>query len=234
MVEWRGRTGLADEVTLGEAAELLKMSPRLLRDLVDVGQIPARTNSAVIRISRADIDVFQLLADPGAFERRRISPSDRRHREGAGAGAASGGEPFALRGVTFASVANRSAMVDTRRVEEGFNRRLFIPDVRGSHRYLRVTWHKETSTIVLSHWQDDVCLASTPVSLQDATKLIGLIVGALKDAAASSGAVPEAGLSAQPPGVLGRFRQRFRPQLAQVIALHDRLRSERQHVRPSR
>jgi hypothetical protein len=113
-------------------------------------------------------------------------------------------------------------------VEEGFNRRLFIPDVRGSHRYLRVTWHKETSTIVLSHWQDEVCLASTPVSLQDATQLIGLIVGALKEAAAAtSSASPEGGLSAQPPAVLGWFRRRLRPQLAQVIALHDRLRPER-------
>lgn len=113
-------------------------------------------------------------------------------------------------------------------MEEGFNRRLFIPDVRGSHRYLRVTWHKETSTIVLSHWQDEVCLASTPVSLQDATKLIGLIVGALKEAAAaSSSEAPETGLSAQRPGVSGWFRRRFRPPLAQIIGLQDRFRHER-------
>jgi excisionase family DNA binding protein len=57
-----------DEVTLGEAAEMLNMSRRLLQDLVDGGHIPARTNSAVIRISRADIEVFRRRADSGAFE----------------------------------------------------------------------------------------------------------------------------------------------------------------------
>ena len=29
------------------------------------------------------------------------------------------------------------------RVDEGFNRRVFLPDTRGPHRYLRVTWHRE-------------------------------------------------------------------------------------------
>ena len=64
-------------------------------------------------------------------------------------------------------------------VEEGFDRRLFIPDRRGSGRYLRVTWHRDSATIVLSHWQDDVCLASTPVSLDDAAGLVRLVNGAL-------------------------------------------------------
>jgi hypothetical protein len=112
-------------------------------------------------------------------------------------------------------------------VEENFTHRLFLPDLRGSHRYLRVTWHKETSTIVVSHWRDDVCIASTPVLLEDATKLIGLIVAALKESATSPTAVPGSGLSTQPRGVLGRLRERFRPQFAPVVALHDRLRHER-------
>jgi len=112
-------------------------------------------------------------------------------------------------------------------VEEGIARRLFLPDVRGPHRYLRVTWHKETSTIVLSHWQDDVCVASTPISLQDATQLIGMIVGALKEAAVHPVEVPRPPSSVQPRGVLGRLRERFRPQAAQVVALPHRLRQER-------
>ena len=112
-------------------------------------------------------------------------------------------------------------------MEEGFTHRLFLSDVRGSRRYLRVTWHKETSTIVLSHWRDDVCLASTPVSLEDATKLIGLIVGALKEAAISPSGASGSDLQAPPVGILDRLRGRLRPQLAQVIALHDRLRHER-------
>jgi hypothetical protein len=81
--------------------------------------------------------------------------------------------------------------------------------------------------MVLSHWQDEVCVASTRVPLEDASKLIGLIVGALREAAANPSADPGTGLSAPPRGVLDRLRERFRPQLAQVIALHDRLRPER-------
>ena len=110
-------------------------------------------------------------------------------------------------------------------VEEEFSRRLFLSDARGPHRYLRVTWHRETSTIVLSHWQDDVCLASTPVSLEDATRLIGLIVGALKESAARSAVMPAA--TGATPGLFERLRTRFRPQLAQVIELQNRLRHRR-------
>jgi hypothetical protein len=68
VVEWLGRIDPLDEVTLSEAAELLSLSPRLLHHLVDAGAIPARSNSAVIRISRADVDLFRRRADSGAFD----------------------------------------------------------------------------------------------------------------------------------------------------------------------
>ena len=110
-------------------------------------------------------------------------------------------------------------------MEEGFHRRLFLPDVRGPHRYLRVTWHKEISTVVWSIWQDDVCVASTAVSLEDASTLIGLIVGALREAALRP--VEVATPTPLPGGLLNRLRERFRPQLAQVVKLHDRLRLDR-------
>jgi Helix-turn-helix domain len=58
-VEWRGRIGPMDEVTLGEAAELLNLPPGRVADLVDAGVIPARTNCSVIRISRLDIDLYR-------------------------------------------------------------------------------------------------------------------------------------------------------------------------------
>lgn len=117
--------------------------------------------------------------------------------------------------------------LDTGTVEEGYTRRLFLPDVRGPHRYLRVTWHRESATIVCSHWQDDVCIASTPVSLEDATQLIGLIVGALKEAVARPAGESKPGSRVQPAGLLDRLRDRLRPQLAQVIKLHERLREDR-------
>lgn len=106
-------------------------------------------------------------------------------------------------------------------MEEGFARRVFLPDVRGPDRYLRVTWHRETSTIVLSHWERDICVASTPVSLPDATQLIGMIVGALKEAAARPASL------VHPPSLLSRLRERFRPQMAQIVALPDRLKQGR-------
>lgn len=110
-------------------------------------------------------------------------------------------------------------------MEEGFTRRLFLPDVRGAERYLRVTWHKDTSTVVFSHWHGDVCVSSTPVSLEDASKLVGLVVGALKEAAL--GPLERATPTAVSRGLLDRLRHRFRPQLAQVVKLRDRLREDR-------
>ena len=104
--------------------------------------------------------------------------------------------------------------VDTCDMEEGFERRLYFPDVRGGGRYLRVTWHSDTSTIVLSHWRDDVSAASTPISLPDATRLIGLIVGALQESADLRPNVPGAGAAATARGsLLSRFRARFQARL---------------------
>jgi Helix-turn-helix domain len=66
VVEWRGRIGPGDEVTLGEAAELLKLAPQLVQDLVDAGKLPARSNFAVLRISLVDIEIFRLRNQVGA------------------------------------------------------------------------------------------------------------------------------------------------------------------------
>lgn len=111
-------------------------------------------------------------------------------------------------------------------MEELFPRRVLLPDARGVQRYLRVTWHRETSTLVFSHWQGSICEASTPVSLQDAAQLVTLIVGSLKEAAlgAASGGTPPP--SEQPRGLLGRLQDRLRPQMAQVMAFHEQIRDE--------
>jgi hypothetical protein len=69
-------------------------------------------------------------------------------------------------------------------VEEGTRRRVFLRDARNGDRYLRVTWHPESSTLVWSHWQGDVCVASTPVRVEDAAQLVGLLSCVLKEPAA--------------------------------------------------
>jgi excisionase family DNA binding protein len=59
-----GRIGPTDEVTLTEAAELLGLSPDRVNRLVEAGELPARTNFSVIRISLDDIEVYRLPPSP--------------------------------------------------------------------------------------------------------------------------------------------------------------------------
>ena len=69
------------------------------------------------------------------------------------------------------------------RVEEARTRSLVLSDARGFDRCLRVTWHPASSTVVFSHWSGSVCTASTPVRLPEASKLIDLLVDALRQVA---------------------------------------------------
>ena len=73
-----------------------------------------------------------------------------------------------------------------RDVEEGRTRTVLLGDARDDQRYLRVTWHPDSSTVVFSHWNGPVCAASTPVQLTDASRLVELLVGALRDAATAA------------------------------------------------
>ena len=88
---------------------------------------------------------------------------------------------------------------------------LNIPDARGNQACLRVTRHPAERKIVVSHWRQGLCVASTPVDLSDVPALIGVLATALGDAAASSAtataiatAIPEGGPGATAgiPGVV--------------------------------
>jgi hypothetical protein len=59
-VEWRGRIGPTDEVILSEAADMLGLSSKQVRHLVELGDIPARTNRFLTYISLADIEIYRL------------------------------------------------------------------------------------------------------------------------------------------------------------------------------
>ena len=91
-----------------------------------------------------------------------------------------------------------------------------MPDCRGVDRHLQVTWHPDTSTVVFSHWAGDVCTASTPVALRDATEVVNVLVRALAEAAsrpvATTLAVRRLGSNS-----LLRLRDRLRPRLAEVV-----------------
>jgi len=63
---WPGRIGPGDEVTLGEAAELLGLAPREVLVLVETDRLPARTNCSVVRISLADVEIYRRTPHPSA------------------------------------------------------------------------------------------------------------------------------------------------------------------------
>jgi hypothetical protein len=91
---------------------------------------------------------------------------------------------------------------------------VFLPDVRGGDQYLRATWHPESATIVFSHWNGEVCMASTPVALTDCTELIELQVRSLShvaDRRLAPSTAPEH------PGTMRRLRGILRPRMADVI-----------------
>jgi hypothetical protein len=104
--------------------------------------------------------------------------------------------------------------VHTLGVAETPPNRVFLADVRGNDLYLRATWHADSTTIVFSHWNGEVCMASTPVALTDCTKLIDLMVRSLS-------AVAERHLPpVEPPSprsFIERIKDRLRPRLAEVI-----------------
>jgi hypothetical protein len=112
--------------------------------------------------------------------------------------------------------------------------RLVLADLRGGGRYLRVSWHPQSATVVFSHWVGDVCVASTPLDLREAARMVGLIVGALQDTAAAAVGMKRAAAddAVRPgPGPVGRVadlvervRHRFRPGMAQIVELGERLR----------
>src|SRR5580704_18542086 len=96
-------------------------------------------------------------------------------------------------------------------------RRLSIPDARGQGATLRVTKHPEQRKIVLSHWRDGVCVASTPVELSEVPALIGVLADALGDAID----VPpnEATTTPSRGSLLSVVRSWLRPRLAQITEL---------------
>jgi hypothetical protein len=105
-------------------------------------------------------------------------------------------------------------------VEEKRTRSLMLSDARGGDRFLRVTWHPASSTIVFSHWTGTVCTASTPVKLPEASKIVDIVVSSLRDVAEAAALAPAAPAGTR---LLDRLLRRARPSLAAVLRLPQRL-----------
>jgi hypothetical protein len=99
--------------------------------------------------------------------------------------------------------------------------RLNIPDARGRGASLRVTRHSEQRKVVLSHWRDGVCVASTPVDLGELPALIGVLVEALGDAAAISPPTVSRGHPGK-PSIWRQLRDHFRPTVGKIVDLPHR------------
>lgn len=93
--------------------------------------------------------------------------------------------------------------------------RLAIPDARGQGASLRVSRHTDQGKVVLSHWREGVCVASTPIELSEVPALIGVLADALGDAIDRD--IPVVGSSRL--GFVERVREWLRPRLAQVTEL---------------
>jgi hypothetical protein len=76
-------------------------------------------------------------------------------------------------------------------------RRGVFLDERGAG--LRVTWHPERDLVVLSVWQDDGCVGTFRMSVQDVPRLRGLLAAALGDRVDEAGTDPQA----SGPGAVG-------------------------------
>lgn len=57
---------------------------------------------------------------------------------------------------------------------------MLLGDARDPDRYLRVTWHPDSETVVFSHWHGGVCAASTPVRLSEVSQLADFLDTALR------------------------------------------------------
>jgi hypothetical protein len=68
-------------------------------------------------------------------------------------------------------------------------RRDVFLDERGAG--LRVTWHPERDLVVLSVWQDDSCVGTFRLSVQDVPRLSGLLAAALDDRVGHAGTDPD-------------------------------------------
>jgi hypothetical protein len=98
-------------------------------------------------------------------------------------------------------------------------RSLSVPDARGPGAYLRVTRHPEQRKVVLSHWRDGLCVASTPVEVCEVPALIGVLADALGDAVEATAPSPRARRGAG--RLLAGLNDWLRPRLAQVAELRS-------------
>jgi hypothetical protein len=62
-------------------------------------------------------------------------------------------------------------------------RRVFVEDQRRDGKFLRMTWHPDRRTFVVSTWDGTVCVGATRVPVEQAPAMIEVLARGLADAA---------------------------------------------------
>ena len=70
--------------------------------------------------------------------------------------------------------------------------------------------------MVLSHWREGICVASTPVDVTELPALIGVLVDALGDAAATP---PSPAMTPTRRSLWSRVKGRLRPTTGEIVEL---------------
>jgi hypothetical protein len=63
-------------------------------------------------------------------------------------------------------------------------RRVFVEDERRDGKFLRMTWHPDRRTFVVSTWEGAVCVGAARIRVEQAPPLIEVLAWGLADAAA--------------------------------------------------
>ena len=56
-----------------------------------------------------------------------------------------------------------------------------LPDVRGDHRALQLTWHEQDQVFVISIWRTGSCVASVRLARSEAASLISTLAEGLAE-----------------------------------------------------
>jgi hypothetical protein len=97
-----------------------------------------------------------------------------------------GGPQAAAGGLEYRPESDHPSPVENTRALSA--RRDMFLDERGTG--LRVTWHPERDLVVLSVWQDDSCVGTFRMPVQDIPRLSGLLAAALGDWVDQTGLTP--------------------------------------------
>jgi hypothetical protein len=102
-----------------------------------------------------------------------------------------------------------------------------FPDARDGDRHLRVSWHDLQHQVILSQWRDGVCVATTPLPLEEVPRLNAFLAEALYQASKTTAPIPPPSVASVTADTRTLLKRWLRPKIAPVIRLGDHRRSSR-------